>query len=519
MGQVSDWTERHRPRSEQLLEGNEVQRRKIRAWLDEWQHGTPKKKALLLIGPPGVGKTTVARAVAEDMGWNVIELNASDARNAAAIRKAATSGATHRSLFHDPTAPPSRTLILLDEVDHLSGGLREVSQSRIEKAMAGESEQPGVTLSGDSGGKAELLRLLDQTRQPVVLACNNEMGLWGKNSSWRSTRDRFGKHLIKINFDRANDEALRRIARRVLREEHVEFTEEAIDALAKTNHGDLRALVRDLQVMAGDLGSQELTAEMVFSHAQESQRDVSVEIFPGLDSLYRQRDSLAATERIRTIDKDPSEFLNWVHWNNAKLFTHSPSIRRGSTTLVQADRTMMGRYLNTAHRSTYWTQHLSALAASTANQVRLQGKIFPSYPNFLRRSAPIGRASIVEKLAELSGTNKVTTRAEFLLPLYALAQSDSPLGDPNDFEISLKLGLTPEEHASLTGLAASRRSTKEMVKAYQQALEERATEHHEKEHALPSQEPPKVAEQPTETAQGSENNDDDGPAPGQMTLF
>ena len=89
MGQASDWTERHRPRSEQLLEGNEVQRRKIRAWLDEWQNGTPKKKGILLIGPPGVGKTTVARAVAEDMGWNVIELNASDARNAAAIRKAA----------------------------------------------------------------------------------------------------------------------------------------------------------------------------------------------------------------------------------------------------------------------------------------------------------------------------------------------------------------------------------------------------------------------------------------------
>ena len=58
-----------------------------------------------------------------------------------------------------------------------------------------------------------------------------------------------------------------------------------------------------------------------------------------------------------------------------------------------------------------------------------------------------------------------------------------------------------------------------MVKAYQQALEERATEHHEKEHASPTQEPPELAEQSTETAQGSENSDDDGPAPGQMTLF
>ena len=42
----------------------------------------------------------MARAIAQDMGWNVIELNASDARNAASIRKAATKGATHRSLFN-----------------------------------------------------------------------------------------------------------------------------------------------------------------------------------------------------------------------------------------------------------------------------------------------------------------------------------------------------------------------------------------------------------------------------------
>ena len=103
--------------------------------------------------PTGRRKTTVARAIAEDMGWNVIELNASDARNAAAIRKAATSGATHRSLFHDPNAPPSRTLILLDEVDHLSGGLRQVSQERIERAMDNDDERPGSTLSGDSGAK------------------------------------------------------------------------------------------------------------------------------------------------------------------------------------------------------------------------------------------------------------------------------------------------------------------------------------------------------------------------------
>ena len=100
---------------------------------------------------------------------------------------------------------------------------------------------------------------------------------------------------MKINFVRANDEALRRIARRVLREEGIEFEDAAIDALAKTNHGDLRALVRDLQVLATGLNGAALTPAMVQSHAEASQRDVNVEIFPGLDKLYREGIAKLAT--------------------------------------------------------------------------------------------------------------------------------------------------------------------------------------------------------------------------------
>ncbi len=52
--------------------------------------------------------------------------------------------------------------MLLDEVDHLSGGFARVSEDRIEKSIA--SEEDGAVLRGDSGGKAELLNLLKKTR-------------------------------------------------------------------------------------------------------------------------------------------------------------------------------------------------------------------------------------------------------------------------------------------------------------------------------------------------------------------
>ena len=135
--------------------------------MNEWSNGIPSKPGILLIGPPGVGKTSIARAIANDMKWKVIELNASDARNAGAIRKAATHASTHGSLFSFNSDEKKKTLILVDEVDHLTGGLRAVSDQRISSILRGENKESDELL-GDSGGKAELLNLLQNTIQPVI---------------------------------------------------------------------------------------------------------------------------------------------------------------------------------------------------------------------------------------------------------------------------------------------------------------------------------------------------------------
>ncbi len=469
MSGVSDWTERHRPTSERQLEGNEVQRRKIRSWLDDWQSGTPKKKALLLVGPPGVGKTSIARAIAQDMGWNVIELNASDARNAASIRKAATHGATHRSLFHNPEAKNQRTLILLDEVDHLSGGLRAVSQDRIEQAIQGQdSKGRDVSLRGDSGGKAELLKLLKETRQPVILACNEIMGLWGSGSTWSSTRDRFTRLLQIITFERVSDEALRRIARRVMREENIEFNDAALNALVTENPGDLRALVRDLQVLSSTADGT-LTQSMVEEQAKAGRRDTSEGVFPGLDKLYRTAHSDEAVVIGRSIDKSPSDMINWIHWNNPSLFPQKQSIIRANQSLSQASKMYMGQFRNTAHRSWYWSGQLASLSASVTNKVPFTGRIYPSYPRFLRRQSAWVRPAIIERMGKYSGMSNTAVREEVLPLLSALVKDSPTIGDVHDFSVSMKFGLSGEEHASLSGLPMSRKTTKQLIADYDEA--------------------------------------------------
>ncbi|MGB0199743.1 MAG: AAA family ATPase [Candidatus Poseidoniaceae archaeon] len=466
MSGVSDWTERHRPTSESHLEGNETQRQKIRKWLDDWKNGVPKNKAILLVGPPGVGKTTVARAIAHDMGWSVIELNASDARNAASIRKAATKGATHRSLFFNPEENDKKTLILIDEVDHLSGGLRSVSESRINDAIkVNLDSNDSVQLKGDTGGKAELLKLLAETKQPVILACNEVMGLWGKSSNWRSTRDRFQRLVTTINFDRASKDALRNIARRVLKSENVEYDTPAVEALVTNNPGDLRALVRDLQVICAS-AKYSIDESIVQEYVESSERDVSVEVFPGLAKLYKSKKSEDAIKLGISIDKSPSELLNWIHWNNPSIFTNKKAIDRGNKALCQSSKMLMAMYENTAHRSWYWSSQISGLAASVVNQQDLPEKLFPSYPNFLRRGTSQGRSTIINRLTEITGASKSSVREELLPLLISLHSETSEVGNIDDFGISIDLGLTGDEHAALCGLPKTRKSTKELIARY-----------------------------------------------------
>ena len=126
----------------------------------------------------------------------------------------------------------------------------------------------------------------------------------------------------------------------------------------------------------------------------------------------------------------------------------------------------MAMYENTAHRSWYWSSQISGLAASVVNQQDLPEKLFPSYPNFLRRGTSQGRSTIINRLTEITGASKSSVREELLPLLISLHSETSEVGNIDDFGISIDLGLTGDEHAALCGLPKTRKSTKELIARY-----------------------------------------------------
>ena len=90
---MAKWTEKYRPKRLDDIIGNKQAKDELLRWANSWESGPPKKRAVVLMGDPGIGKTTASLALANDLGWQVIEMNASDSRNAEAVKNVAMLGA------------------------------------------------------------------------------------------------------------------------------------------------------------------------------------------------------------------------------------------------------------------------------------------------------------------------------------------------------------------------------------------------------------------------------------------
>jgi len=206
------WVEKYRPKKVADVIGNDEAKTAFVEWLQS-KHRV--KKAVLLYGPPGVGKTTLVNAAANEFGFRVIEMNASDTRSEKAINKLAGRAAAFVAL--DTFATESKgNVLFMDEVDGIAG-------------------------NEDRGGVSAILKIVEESRVPIIMAANDPDLDRLRPLKKVSTLIRF--HPTRIPLVIA-------LLQKICQREHVKAEFEALERIAENSRGDVRSAINDLQSLA-----------------------------------------------------------------------------------------------------------------------------------------------------------------------------------------------------------------------------------------------------------------------------
>ncbi|MGC9307509.1 MAG: replication factor C large subunit [Thermoplasmatota archaeon] len=302
---MENWTEKYRPRHLDDIVGNDTALQQLRQWAQQWQQGQPKDKAVILSGKAGIGKTSAAHALANDYGWQTIELNASDARSKDVIRRTAFSGAVNETFSPDGIYMPSKsgggTLVIIDEADNL------------------------YETQGDRGGTGAIIDTIRQTRQPVILIVNDYYQLTrGAGKPLKS----LCRH---IQFKPVGDELIETL-QRISQAEGVQVDNDVIRFIANHADGDVRGAINDLQTLCQSKQHVDMsTVARIGSRNREQQ------IFSGLRRILRARTMQDADAAARDIDEAPPQMILWIDENLPVEYQKPRDLARAYNYLAAAD--------------------------------------------------------------------------------------------------------------------------------------------------------------------------------------
>jgi len=384
---MADWTEIYRPTTLSEVRGNDKARDAFREWATSWDdHG----EAVILHGSPGVGKTSAAHALASDMGWQTVELNASDQRTADVIERFAGRAAMNATLSGsaagdgaDGGDTDSRQLVILDEADNIHGNY-------------------------DRGGASAITNLVKKSSQPIVLIANE---FYEMSRGLRNACD-------DIEFRDVSARSIVPVLRDICRREGIEYTDDALDAIAETNDGDLRGAVKDLQAAAE--GRESITEDAVVTAG----RDQSMDLFPFLDAVLKEESAEDALQSAYRVDETPDDLTKWIE-NNLLAVYEPAEAARAYDALANADR-WLGRVRATQNYS-YWRYATDNAAAgvAAARDGTKGGWTRYSRPQFWPGSNETAD-EVCQRIADRGGLSIDTARRDVLPFLSAMTHHCKP---------------------------------------------------------------------------------------------
>ncbi len=358
------WYEKHRPPTLDGFLGNAAVKQ-----AREWDG-----KPLIIHGAAGTGKTLLARLIAEDRGWETVEVSDDNIKSADTL---ASTGSLYGT----------RKLLLIEDVDSVRN-IKDVG------------------------------KLVEDTGNPIILTTRD----YG-NRRLSTLKKKCGS----LQLRRPIPASIAKYLRGICDEEGVDVDREVIDRIAKNAGGDIRAAVTDLEMLAKGREKVSLEdAELLPG------RDRDSDIYKALSTIFGGRDFKEVVRCTWDITEQPRDVLWWVDENIPRLYKDDNAVCEAYSNLSRAD-VFMGRIM----RRQYWgfLRYANPLMTAGVNAARPEKVhytryMFPSYFSAMGRSKGMRNTedSISAKMGPALHVSGRVVKKEYI-PLYRLLLKKKKISD------------------------------------------------------------------------------------------
>uniref|UniRef100_A0A8C5C8C2 Replication factor C subunit 1 n=1 Tax=Gadus morhua TaxID=8049 RepID=A0A8C5C8C2_GADMO len=236
------WVDKYRPLSLKAVIGQQGEQscaNKLVRWLQSWHrhhrshnstHNQQKSfskfgsakddgssfKAALLSGPPGVGKTTTAALVCEELGYTYVEMNASCTRSKNTLKEVIAESLNNTSIknFYAGTSQTvsSKHVLIMDEIDGMAG-------------------------NEDRGGIQEMIGLIKTSKIPIICMCNDR-----NHQKIRS----LANYCFDLRFQRPRVEQIKGAMMSIAFKEGLKIPPPALNEIILASNHDVRQVLHNL---------------------------------------------------------------------------------------------------------------------------------------------------------------------------------------------------------------------------------------------------------------------------------
>ncbi|XP_038608447.1 replication factor C subunit 1 [Tachyglossus aculeatus] len=393
------WVDKYRPTSLKTIigqQGDQSCANKLLRWLKNWPRTSPEEKrhaksgkfvgrddgssfkAALLSGPPGVGKTTTASLVCEELGYSFVELNASDTRSKNSLKEMVAESLNNTSIrgfcSGAVQAGGGKHALIMDEVDGMAG-------------------------NEDRGGIQELIGLIRQTKIPIICMCNDR-----NHPKIRS----LVHYCFDLRFQRPRVEQIKGAMMSIAFKEGLKIPPPAMNEIILGANQDIRQVLHNLSMWCAK--SKALNYDQAKADSNRARKDIKLSPFDVARKVFAAGEE---TARMSLADKSDLFFHdysiaplfvqeNYVHVKPAaaggNIKKHLMLLSRAADSICDGD--LVDRQIRSK-------QNWSLLPTQAIYSSVLPGELmrgymtqFPSFPSWLGKHSSRGKHDrIVQELA------------------------------------------------------------------------------------------------------------------------